>query len=760
MIHKVIIILAAVWHCIEQGDVTDGWVFRSEAPVKPVGTEDISRELLEEKELEPCRHRDSAELEKQLEKLRKLVVEGDSSGVNLLLKKWSANGLYVHNLKNLSTGSDYPEIHCSDLDFLARHDVQDYESAYDHYYQTHHANIAYMTILELALHMTRGVNERALTKAMAQNELDVGEQGERTEERINIIRLLLEKGFLWGSGDLVCRVVPKENGYRKVVREAFARTILHDLVRDKVHMNRSRITFLRNSCGDDGMDGVVWIMGSAPGAFTLLGLFSQQTVLMTAAQDNTNHDEALINFPELIRLHTVLQAPITTVDLHGWNAEMLAARALKVEHVELLQQTTVQMWQQKARDAFSILLLGEFASDQLSSACISLILNLGVLAHIGLVCFMGITLFAASLFLCKRLCKLEPFDPILSWIGVVLECRCTTFLGAETILRVLWLLTLNTAFLNLPPEFTIAFEKNVSPFAIPSVSKWNPLPATVHVICFFCILMVLIFGWLDYWQARHQAGTDEKPAPAAPEDRYQDPACHLIGCVCVFGLMTLLMIIYVQIVLRPMEMDPKKMGLWFGSLLVQIKITTEDTFSPDEKQKFLEAFAPSLAPSQGYSNLHEESVRKRHDAAQELLQHWHRWAFCMVTPFNTEIWHLLMFAQQKRMKISREDSHAKKAEEVRQVRWSRIEITLRFVMSYVSNGLYKAIIVYTLPLWLCRGGLTDFVLNAFATVYIVELDDLTSDDQLWKLLDNPQSPHGSKEPDTYSSLESTESDSA
>ena len=754
MIHKVIIILAAVWHCIEQGDVTDGWVFRSEAPVKPVGTEDISRELLEDSELEPCRHRDSAELEKQLEKLRKLVVEGDSSGVNLLLKKWSANGLYVHNLKNLSTGSDYPEIHCSDLDFLARHDVQVYESAYDHYYQTHYANISYMTILELALHMTRGVNERALTKAMAQNELDLGEQGKRTEERINIIRLLLEKGFLWGSGDLVCRVVPQENGYRKVVREAFARTILHDLVRDKVHMNRSRITFLRNSCGDDGMDGVVWIMGAAPGAFTLLGLFSQQTVLMKAAQDNTNHDEALINFPELIRLHTVLQAPITTVDPHGWNAEMLAARALKVEHAKLLQQTTVQMWQQRARDAFSILLLGEFASDQLSSACISLILNLGVLAYVGLAFFMCIALFDYSLFFCKCLCKLEPFDPILSWIGVMLECRCTTFLGAETLLRALWLLTLNTAFLNLPPEFAIAFEQNVSPFAIPSVSKWNPLPATVHVICCFCILLVLIFGLLDYRQARHKAGTDEKPAPAAPEDRYQDPTCHLFGCVCVFGLMTLLMIIYVHIVLRPIEMDPKKMGLWFGSLLVQIKITMEDSFSPDEKQNLLAAFAPS----QGYSNLQsdEPRVQNRHDAAQELLQHWHRWAFCMVTPFNTKIWHLMMYAaEQTEMKISREAREDSHAEKVLQVRWSRIELTLRFFMSYVSNGLYKAIIVYTLPLWLCRGGLTDFVLNAFATVYIVELDDLKSRNK-WKLLDDAHLSLGSKDADTLSSLESTE----
>jgi len=39
------------------------------------------------------------------------------------------------------------------------------------------------------------------------------------------------------------------------------------------------------------MDGVVWIMGEASGAFTLLGLLSQKTVLMEAAQDGTNHDE-------------------------------------------------------------------------------------------------------------------------------------------------------------------------------------------------------------------------------------------------------------------------------------------------------------------------------------------------------------------------------------------------------------------------------------------------------------------------------------
>eukprot|EP00439_Symbiodinium_sp_Y106_P020575 s5426_g2.t1 len=54
--------------------------------------------------------------------------------------------------------------------------------------------------------------------------------------------------------------------------------------------------------------------------------------------------------------------------------------------------------------------------------------------------------------------------------------------------------------------------------------------------------------------------------------------------------------------------------------------------------------------------------------------------------------------------------------------WGMWEIKSRFFMSYISNGLYRAILVYTLPLWLCRGSLVDFVLNAFALVYIVELD--------------------------------------
>eukprot|EP00435_Cladocopium_sp_Y103_P017328 s3595_g4.t1 len=223
---------------------------------------------------------------------------------------------------------------------------------------------------------------------------------------------------------------------------------------------------------------------------------------------------------------------------------------------------------------------------------------------------------------------------------------------------------------------------------------------------------------------------ESPPDPAFPEDRYQDPNFHLIGCVCVFGLMTLLMIIYVKIVLKPVEMDPKRIGLWLGSLLVQVKITLEDTLSPEDQCHLRDAFDQAPAGQEGESLLegasHERDVDMhvddRYQALWNMMHHWYRWSFCMVTPYNQEMWHLLMYAEKgnpQEMFVKSEDGPA-------EGQWSWLETKSRFFMSYISNGLYKAIIVYTLPLWLSRGGLTDFVLNAFATVYIVDLDDLSS----------------------------------
>ena len=295
-----------------------------------------------------------------------------------------------------------------------------------------------------------------------------------------------------------------------------------------------------------------------------------------------------------------------------------------------------------------------------------------------------------------------------SCIGLFKQCKTTTsFLGAEMLLRVLWLLTLNTAFLNFPPEIIIAWEtQTTNPLGIPSVSKWNPLPGTVKLICCFCIIVVVIFAVIDYMDAREKAGKST-PAKAFPEDRYQDPQFHFIGCVCVFGLMTILIIIYVKIVLKPLEMDPKRMGLWLGSLLVQVKITLDDTLSPEDKRDLRHAFDDlRQAPNgQGYEPVrsegasHESSVDKqvddRYEALWNTMHHWYRWSFCMVTPYNQEMWHLLMYAKKgnpQEMRIRNEDGPA-------EGQWSCLEIFFRFFMSYISEEASP--ILFSMPLPRC-----------------------------------------------------------
>ena len=208
--------------------------------------------------------------------------------------------MYVHNLNPAERSANYSQMQCSDLDYLARHRVLLNESAYDSFNRGKTRHIEHLTVLELALHMTRHANERALMRSLRTTAIHAQEAGASMDDRIDIIQLLLENGFLWDSGDLVCKVVRPANGYRPTIRAAFARAILHDVVRDMVHLNRSRINFLRNSelCGGNDMDGVVWILAQAPEAFTMLSLSTHKTVLMQAAEDPDDHDDELVNFPE------------------------------------------------------------------------------------------------------------------------------------------------------------------------------------------------------------------------------------------------------------------------------------------------------------------------------------------------------------------------------------------------------------------------------------------------------------------------------
>ncbi|CAK9031528.1 unnamed protein product [Durusdinium trenchii] len=189
-------------------------------------------------------HRDAVKLNQELEKLKKYIIDGDFWNLKSLLESWKRPNAYVHNLNQLHNAEDYAQMHCSDLDYLARTPVWYEEPKYDSHDDTARNQLNNSTVLELALHMTRKANERVLMGFLYEQWI-VGDQFSMARRRVGIVRLLLESGFLWGSGDLICKVVPEENDYRKEVREAFARTVLHDLVRNDVHLNEDQLSLMK-----------------------------------------------------------------------------------------------------------------------------------------------------------------------------------------------------------------------------------------------------------------------------------------------------------------------------------------------------------------------------------------------------------------------------------------------------------------------------------------------------------------------------------
>mmetsp|Transcript_6472 Transcript_6472/g.14909 ORF Transcript_6472/g.14909 Transcript_6472/m.14909 type:complete len:369 (+) Transcript_6472:923-2029(+) len=334
---------------------------------------------------------------------------------------------------------------------------------------------------------------------------------------------------------------------------------------------------------------------------------------------------------------------------------------------------------------------------------------------------------------------------------------------ADMLFRLVWLLCINCALVELPPVISIMVETGASYSEIPHVTKWNPLVNTTHWICGLSLLSVFVWGAYDCYSAFGPSDVEE--GITKPQDMYQDPSNHLLGCTCIFLLMTLLLSIYLQLVLKLMEMDPKRTGLWLGALLVQIKITMGDRtlqedlfyYAPTKSSGSWQAvvnFTKGLGSAvngvaEGSSGEGNEiftasdaesadafySTPARQRQTKQRFQ-WLRWACCMATPQNQPIWAMHLSANQlgRSLWSKPECEHDPDVHEVDRIEpWQMPEIMIRFLMSYLSNGFYRTILVYTLPLWLCRGSLADFVLNAFATVYIVELDDAPGDATEWRL---------------------------
>eukprot|EP00438_Fugacium_kawagutii_P006505 Skav209098 [mRNA] locus=scaffold179:52654:58492:+ [translate_table: standard] len=474
-------------------------------------------------------------------------------------------------------------------------------------------------------------------------------------------------------------VVPKKNGYRTTVREAFARTVLHDLVRNSVHLGRKQLSVWRKSdkCGGNDMDGVVWILAQAPGSFTLLGLFDPKTVLMHAAQDEEEkHDSASISFRELVQLY-------------------------------------MDIWRKDYREGSHVSRIPQWITNYVSDFYVQFCLSFAVVARFLFVIFLLVFLLLLAVmapYAFERMCGCHGLICISKAVS-----KCGgSLLFADMSFRVLWLLMINTAFLQVPPLIltsctSIERVRWVLPGfgEIPPVSLWNPLPlTTLVVIGVSSSFSALCWGCLDWSRAKRWEHEKREEDKREPEDRFQDPTCHFLGCACICMLVTILMVIYVRTIVEPLEMNPKRMGLWFGALLVQVRVTLDDkTFQQDVKdlQRLKEAIQKAIVEADGHESYFKLTACEFHED----------------DPTN-----LTSDSENTGKRFRRCCYGAPRA------------LATMGLLHGDAGESGNAIIVYTLPLWLCRGGLVDFVLNAFALVYIVELDDLKEEQKkTWDLED-------------------------
>ncbi|CAK9031529.1 unnamed protein product [Durusdinium trenchii] len=634
-----------------------------------------------------------AKLEKERDKLKQCIcffnAGGDYEKLKHLLQSWRGSNAYVHNLNQ--TNDNYSQIRCSDLEYLAKSHVQYQEPKYESLTDTETMKTMHNTVLGLALRMTRKNNERVLMGFLYEK-WDVGDQDSMIQRRVDIVRILLESGFLWGSGDLVCEVVPEKEGYHKEVREAFARTVLHDLVRNDIHLDKDQLMLMKKSekCGGNEMDGVVWVLAQAPGAFTMLGLLEPQTVLMCDAQDRDAHDHASIDFKELVQLYMVMQKPLTTVDPYGWNAEMLAARLLRRHHVAILWQEVQDTWRLDYKEAFKKWSgLPEWLTNAMATSYVNASLRLHVFGWLCFIIFLLVFLILLMVFVpyaFHRMCGLVALRGILRWASE----HGGSFLFVDMSFRVLWLMMINTAFLQVPPLLITCFENQVLPGLgiIPSVTFWNPLPITAVVISVLCLVSASKWAYDDYQEPETKQNEQKAEDKSIPEDRFQDPTCHLIGCICIFFLVTILMIIYIRTILQPLEMNPKRMFLWWCAQLVQVKITLDDKTLKQEVQD-LKRLRDAIQKTEHHEDhefchysqlrlcenlasdfenpgpgLEKDEVTKptphpapeQHfaDVVRELSGHWLRWACCMVTPENKTMWGLHLLANRWTSHMERE----------------------------------------------------------------------------------------------------------
>ena len=166
-----------------------------------------------------------------------------------------------------------------------------------------------------------------------------------------------------------------------------------------------------------------------------------------------------------------MEAPLTTVNEYGWNAEMLAAAKLNYEHAGYLRRTVEHQWYQKYEHEFAYLSSAFLPPTWplpawLADVAVSASLHIHWLAWLAVA---GMLITVVLCFMLSSCCQ-------SSGEG------CLTLQSIDIFFRVLWLLILNTAVVALPPIIAIAVQQQVGLLSVPPISKWNPLPLATKFI--------------------------------------------------------------------------------------------------------------------------------------------------------------------------------------------------------------------------------------------------------------------------------------
>eukprot|EP00931_Biecheleriopsis_adriatica_P048834 TRINITY_DN2821_c0_g1_i6.p1 TRINITY_DN2821_c0_g1~~TRINITY_DN2821_c0_g1_i6.p1 ORF type:complete len:645 (-),score=101.69 TRINITY_DN2821_c0_g1_i6:26-1960(-) len=190
-----------------------------------------------------------------------------------------------------------------------------------------------------------------------------------------------------------------------------------------------------------------------------------------------------------------------------------------------------------------------------------------------------------------------------------------------------------------------------------------------------------------------QEGEQKARAKLVLRDIYQDVNTPFLRCMQRFALTLIFLLCYETVCGKAQDPTLRSLTFWYLSVLVQIY------------------FAESCSKRESDNDF----------GFCDLL----RWACCADLPYEPDLWKVLF--QSQTVTVVNEDAEDDKDKEGVPVSCGTLELTCRFILSYISNGFIRVIVLYTLPIFLATTtDEKDFALNAFAVTFIVELDNLTS----------------------------------